>query len=96
ECKSHGQLDIAALSKLFRKTFIIYKEPWKLPVAINEGCFNKVDKIYICSMSKAIVYEILYKDVFGMESPVETSNEMINTRPNRLKADVTVSTSPIK
>jgi len=66
-----------------------------ISVAYFLALFCSIIALLFCLIS-AIVYEILYKDVFGMESPVETSNEMINTRPNRLKADVTVSTSPIK
>ncbi len=31
----------------------------------------------------AVVYELLYQEVFGMKDPVEKGRDMITTKPNR-------------
>ncbi|XP_033370015.1 putative bifunctional UDP-N-acetylglucosamine transferase and deubiquitinase ALG13 isoform X1 [Parus major] len=82
--ESAGQLEISALSMMYKRDFIVYRYPGKPPTHATDSGFE--DKILLCCSSnghydsvytkqfqenaavcQAVLYEILYKDVFGME-----------------------------
>ncbi|XP_039622481.1 putative bifunctional UDP-N-acetylglucosamine transferase and deubiquitinase ALG13 isoform X1 [Polypterus senegalus] len=79
-----GQVEIKALSLLYKRCFVIYRHPGKPPTEISEKDFK--EKILLCcsnnghydcvypkqypidaAVCQALLYEILYKDVFGIE-----------------------------
>ncbi|XP_010189246.1 PREDICTED: putative bifunctional UDP-N-acetylglucosamine transferase and deubiquitinase ALG13 [Mesitornis unicolor] len=82
--ESAGQLEMSALSVMYKRDFILYRYPGKPPTYATENGFE--DKILLCCSSnghydsvytkrfqenaaicQAVLYEILYKDVFGMD-----------------------------
>ncbi|XP_027748945.1 putative bifunctional UDP-N-acetylglucosamine transferase and deubiquitinase ALG13 [Empidonax traillii] len=82
--ESAGQLEISALSVMYKRDFILYRYPGKPPTYATDNDFE--DKILLCCSSnghydsvytkqfqenaavcQALLYEILYKDVFGMD-----------------------------
>ncbi|XP_030403465.1 putative bifunctional UDP-N-acetylglucosamine transferase and deubiquitinase ALG13, partial [Gopherus evgoodei] len=79
-----GQLEISALSLMYKRDFILYQEPGQPPTCPTNNGFE--DKILLCCSSdshydsvcteqfhadaavcQAVLYEILYKDVLGVE-----------------------------
>ncbi|KAJ7396146.1 putative bifunctional UDP-N-acetylglucosamine transferase and deubiquitinase ALG13 [Pitangus sulphuratus] len=84
ESESAGQLEISALSVMYKRDFILYRYPGKPPTYATDNDFE--DKILLCcsgnghydsvytkqfqenaAICQALLYEILYKDVFGMD-----------------------------
>ncbi|XP_058670340.1 putative bifunctional UDP-N-acetylglucosamine transferase and deubiquitinase ALG13 [Ammospiza caudacuta] len=82
--ESAGQLEISALSMMYKRDFIVYRYPGKAPARATDNGFE--DKILLCcsgnghydsvytkqfqenaAICQAVLYEILYKDVFGMD-----------------------------
>ncbi|XP_068265469.1 UDP-N-acetylglucosamine transferase subunit ALG13-like [Nyctibius grandis] len=82
--ESAGQLEMSALSMMYKRDFILYQYPGKQPIYGTDSGFE--DKILLCcsgnghydsvyrkqfqenaAMCQAVLYEILYKDVFGMD-----------------------------
>ncbi|XP_009475707.1 PREDICTED: putative bifunctional UDP-N-acetylglucosamine transferase and deubiquitinase ALG13 [Nipponia nippon] len=82
--ESAGQLEMSALSVMYKRDFILYRYPGKPPAYATDNGFE--DKILLCCSSnghydsvyikqfqenaaicQAVLYEILYKDVFGMD-----------------------------
>ncbi|XP_016153812.1 PREDICTED: putative bifunctional UDP-N-acetylglucosamine transferase and deubiquitinase ALG13 [Ficedula albicollis] len=82
--ESAGQLEISALSMMYKRDFIVYRYPGKPPTRATDNGFD--DKILLCcsgnghydsvytkqfqenaAICQAVLYEILYKDVFGMD-----------------------------
>ncbi|XP_053931822.1 putative bifunctional UDP-N-acetylglucosamine transferase and deubiquitinase ALG13 [Cuculus canorus] len=82
--ESAGQLEMSALSMMYKRDFILYRYPGKPPTYATDNGFE--DKILLCCSSnghydsvytkqfqenaaicQAVLYEILYKDVFGMD-----------------------------
>ncbi|KAM7043297.1 UDP-N-acetylglucosamine transferase subunit ALG13-like isoform 5-T5 [Acridotheres tristis] len=98
--ESAGQLEISALSMMYKRDFIVYRYPGKPPTRATDNGFE--DKILLCCsgnghydsvytkqfqenaaicqgvlldlilssfvlVCSAVLYEILYKDVFGMD-----------------------------
>ncbi|KAM6252561.1 UDP-N-acetylglucosamine transferase subunit ALG13-like [Spheniscus humboldti] len=82
--ESAGQLEMNALSVLYKRDFILYRYPGKPPTYATDNGFE--DKILLCcsgnghydsvytkqfqenaAICQAVLYEILYKDVFGMD-----------------------------
>ncbi|XP_054025781.1 putative bifunctional UDP-N-acetylglucosamine transferase and deubiquitinase ALG13 [Dryobates pubescens] len=56
--ESAGQLEMSALSVMYKRDFILYRYPGKPPTyATDSGFENK----------SSVLYEVLYKDVFGMD-----------------------------
>ncbi|XP_008942125.1 PREDICTED: putative bifunctional UDP-N-acetylglucosamine transferase and deubiquitinase ALG13, partial [Merops nubicus] len=82
--ESAGQLEMSALSVMYKQDFILYRYPGKPPTyATDNGFDNKIllccsgnshyDSVYTkkfhenAAICQAVLYEILYKDVFGMD-----------------------------
>ncbi|XP_029819617.1 putative bifunctional UDP-N-acetylglucosamine transferase and deubiquitinase ALG13 [Manacus vitellinus] len=82
--ESAGQLEISALSMMYKRDFILYRYPGKPPTYATDNDFE--DKILLCCSSnghydsvytkqfqenaavcQALLYEVLYKGVFGMD-----------------------------
>nr|XP_030128765.3 putative bifunctional UDP-N-acetylglucosamine transferase and deubiquitinase ALG13 isoform X1 [Taeniopygia guttata] len=82
--ESAGQMEISALSMMYKRDFIVYRYPGKPPTRATDNGFG--DKILLCcsgsghydsvytkqfqenaAICQAVLYEILYKDVFGMD-----------------------------
>ncbi|XP_010080120.1 PREDICTED: putative bifunctional UDP-N-acetylglucosamine transferase and deubiquitinase ALG13, partial [Pterocles gutturalis] len=82
--ESAGQLEMSALSVMYKRDFILYRYPGKPPAYATDNGFE--DKILLCcsgnchydsvytkqfqenaAVCQAVLYEILYKDVFGMD-----------------------------
>ncbi|KFQ05203.1 Putative bifunctional UDP-N-acetylglucosamine transferase and deubiquitinase ALG13, partial [Haliaeetus albicilla] len=82
--ESAGQLEMSALSVMYKRDFILYRYPGKTPTYATDNGFE--DKILLCcsgndhydsvytkqfqenaAICQAVLYEILYKDVFGMD-----------------------------
>ncbi|XP_027487104.1 putative bifunctional UDP-N-acetylglucosamine transferase and deubiquitinase ALG13 [Corapipo altera] len=82
--ESAGQLEISALSMMYKRDFILYRYPGKPPTYATDHDFE--DKILLCCSSnghydsvytkqfqenaavcQALLYEVLYKGVFGMD-----------------------------
>ncbi|XP_010137108.1 PREDICTED: putative bifunctional UDP-N-acetylglucosamine transferase and deubiquitinase ALG13 [Buceros rhinoceros silvestris] len=82
--ESAGQLEMSALSVMYKQDFILYRYPGKPPTYATDNGFE--DKILLCcsgnghydsvytkqfqenaAICQAVLYEILYKDVFGMD-----------------------------
>ncbi|XP_017593126.1 PREDICTED: putative bifunctional UDP-N-acetylglucosamine transferase and deubiquitinase ALG13 isoform X8 [Corvus brachyrhynchos] len=82
--ESAGQLEMSALSMIYKRDFIVYRYPGKPPTCATGNDFE--DKILLCcsgnghydsvytkqfqenaAICQAVLYEILYKDVFGMD-----------------------------
>ncbi|XP_054372349.1 putative bifunctional UDP-N-acetylglucosamine transferase and deubiquitinase ALG13 [Molothrus ater] len=82
--ESAGQLELSALSMMYKRDFIVYRYPGKAPTRATDNGFE--DKILLCcsgnghydsvytkqfqenaAICQAVLYEILYKDVFGMD-----------------------------
>ncbi|KFP81544.1 Putative bifunctional UDP-N-acetylglucosamine transferase and deubiquitinase ALG13, partial [Acanthisitta chloris] len=82
--ESAGQLEMSALSLMYKRDFILYRYPGKPPTYATDNDFE--DKILLCysgnghydsvytkqfqenaAICQAVLYEILYKDVFGMD-----------------------------
>ncbi|XP_065499376.1 UDP-N-acetylglucosamine transferase subunit ALG13-like [Caloenas nicobarica] len=82
--ESAGQLEMSALSVMYKRDFILYRYPGKPPIYATDNGFE--DKILLCcsgnghydsvytkhfqenaAICQAVLYEILYKDVFGMD-----------------------------
>ncbi|XP_074910655.1 UDP-N-acetylglucosamine transferase subunit ALG13 [Buteo buteo] len=82
--ESAGQLEMSALSVMYKRDFILYRYPGKPPTYATDNGFE--DKILLCcsgndhydsvytkqfqenaAICQAVLYEILYKDVFGMD-----------------------------
>ncbi|XP_049684095.1 putative bifunctional UDP-N-acetylglucosamine transferase and deubiquitinase ALG13 [Accipiter gentilis] len=82
--ESAGQLEMSALSVIYKRDFILYRYPGKPPTYATDNGFE--DKILLCcsgndhydsvytkqfqenaAICQAVLYEILYKDVFGMD-----------------------------
>ncbi|XP_075576715.1 UDP-N-acetylglucosamine transferase subunit ALG13-like [Pelecanus crispus] len=82
--ESAGQLEMSALSVMYKRDFILYRYPGKPPTYATDNAFG--GKILLCCSSnghydsvytkqfqenaaicQAVLYEILYKDVFGMD-----------------------------
>ncbi|XP_010117690.1 PREDICTED: LOW QUALITY PROTEIN: putative bifunctional UDP-N-acetylglucosamine transferase and deubiquitinase ALG13 [Chlamydotis macqueenii] len=82
--ESAGQLEMSALSVMYKRDFILYRYPGKPPTYATDNGFE--DKILLCcsgnghydsvytkqfqenaAVCQAVLYEILYKDVFGMD-----------------------------
>ncbi|KAM4818583.1 LOW QUALITY PROTEIN: UDP-N-acetylglucosamine transferase subunit ALG13 [Thomomys bottae] len=104
--ESAGQLEIRALSLIYNRDFILYRNPGKPPSYITDNGYE--DKIILCYTSnghydsvyskqfqssaaicQAVLYEILYKDVFIVdEDMLETAISMFRSgsRKNRHNA----------
>ncbi|XP_074962772.1 UDP-N-acetylglucosamine transferase subunit ALG13 [Phalacrocorax aristotelis] len=82
--ESAAQLEMSALSVMYKRDFILYRYPGKPPTyATDNGCEGKIllccsgnghyDSVYTkqfqenAAICQAVLYEILYKDVFGMD-----------------------------
>ncbi|XP_075619559.1 UDP-N-acetylglucosamine transferase subunit ALG13-like [Balearica regulorum gibbericeps] len=82
--ESAGQLEMSALSVMYKRDFILYRYPGKPPTyATDNGCEGKIllccsgnghyDSVYTkqfqenAAICQAVLYKILYKDVFGMD-----------------------------
>ncbi|KAM9373762.1 UDP-N-acetylglucosamine transferase subunit ALG13-like [Phaethornis superciliosus] len=82
--ESAGQLEMSALSVMYKQDFILYRYPGKPPTYATDNGFE--GKILLCCSSnghydsvytkqfqenaaicQAVLYEILYKNVFGMD-----------------------------
>ncbi|KAM6413469.1 UDP-N-acetylglucosamine transferase subunit ALG13-like [Rhynochetos jubatus] len=82
--ESAGQLEMSALSEVYKRDFILYRYPGKPASCATDNGF--ADKILLCcsgnghydsvytkqfqenaAICQAVLYEILYKDVFGMD-----------------------------
>ncbi|XP_017669812.1 PREDICTED: putative bifunctional UDP-N-acetylglucosamine transferase and deubiquitinase ALG13 [Lepidothrix coronata] len=82
--ESAGQLEISALSMMYKRDFILYRYPGKPPTYATDNDFE--DKILLCcsgnghydsvytkqfqenaAVCQALLYEVLYKGVFGMD-----------------------------
>ncbi|XP_054070731.1 putative bifunctional UDP-N-acetylglucosamine transferase and deubiquitinase ALG13 [Rissa tridactyla] len=82
--ESAGQLEMSALSVMYKRDFILYRYPGKPPTYATDNGFE--EKILLCcsgnghydsvytkqfqenaAICQAVLYEILYKDVFGMD-----------------------------
>ncbi|XP_010156437.1 PREDICTED: putative bifunctional UDP-N-acetylglucosamine transferase and deubiquitinase ALG13, partial [Eurypyga helias] len=82
--ESAGQLEMSALSEVYKRDFILYRYPGKPAAYATDNGF--ADKILLCcsgnghydsvytkqfqenaAICQAVLYEILYKDVFGMD-----------------------------
>ncbi|XP_071614332.1 UDP-N-acetylglucosamine transferase subunit ALG13 [Heliangelus exortis] len=82
--ESAGQLEMSALSVMYKRDFILYRYPGKPPTYATDNGFQ--GKILLCCSSnghydsvytkqfqenaaicQAVLYEILYKNVFGMD-----------------------------
>ncbi|XP_058860901.1 putative bifunctional UDP-N-acetylglucosamine transferase and deubiquitinase ALG13 isoform X2 [Acipenser ruthenus] len=79
-----GQVEIKALSLMYKRRFIIYRHPGKPPTKVADEDYK--EKVVLCcsnnghydnvypkhypaaaAVCQAILYEVLYKDVFGIE-----------------------------
>ncbi|XP_051486576.1 putative bifunctional UDP-N-acetylglucosamine transferase and deubiquitinase ALG13 [Apus apus] len=82
--ESAGQLEMSALSVIYKQDFILYRYPGKPPTYATDNGFE--DKILLCcsgnghydsvytkqfqenaAICQAVLYEILYKNVFDMD-----------------------------
>ncbi|XP_075018805.1 UDP-N-acetylglucosamine transferase subunit ALG13 [Calonectris borealis] len=82
--ESAGQLEMSALSVMYKRDFILYRYPGKPPTYATDNGFE--DKILLCcsgnghydsvytkqfqenaAICQAVLYEVLYKNVFGMD-----------------------------
>ncbi|XP_009995541.1 PREDICTED: putative bifunctional UDP-N-acetylglucosamine transferase and deubiquitinase ALG13 [Chaetura pelagica] len=82
--ESAGQLEMSALSVMYKQDFILYRYPGKPPTYATDNGFE--DKILLCcsgnghydsvytkqfqenaAICQAVLYEILYKNVFDMD-----------------------------
>nr|XP_021155961.1 LOW QUALITY PROTEIN: putative bifunctional UDP-N-acetylglucosamine transferase and deubiquitinase ALG13 [Columba livia] len=82
--ESAGQVEMSALSVMYKRDFLLYRYPGKPPIYATDNGFE--DKILLCcsgnghydsvytkqfqenaAICQAVLYEILYKDVFGMD-----------------------------
>ncbi|KAK6463865.1 putative bifunctional UDP-N-acetylglucosamine transferase and deubiquitinase ALG13 [Huso huso] len=78
-----GQVEIKALSLMYKRRFIIYRHPGKPPTEVADEDYK--EKVVLCcsnygyydnvypkhypaaaAVCQAILYEVLYKDVFGI------------------------------
>ncbi|MGH0143542.1 UNVERIFIED_CONTAM: hypothetical protein FKN15_035218 [Acipenser sinensis] len=79
-----GQVEIKALSLMYKRRFIIYRHPGKPPTEVADEDYK--EKVVLCcsnnghydnvypkhypadaAVCQAVLYEVLYKDVFGIE-----------------------------
>ncbi|KAM4886352.1 LOW QUALITY PROTEIN: UDP-N-acetylglucosamine transferase subunit ALG13-like [Sylvia borin] len=99
--ESAGQLEISALSMMYKRDFIVYRYPGKPPTHATDNGFE--DKILLCcsgnghydsvytkqfqenaAICQAVLYEILYKDVFGMdEEELRSAVEVFRSRSKK-------------
>ncbi|XP_066058534.1 UDP-N-acetylglucosamine transferase subunit ALG13-like isoform X3 [Chamaea fasciata] len=99
--ESAGQLEISALSMMYKRDFIVYRYPGKPPTHATDNGFQ--DKILLCcsgnghydsvytkqfqenaAICQAVLYEILYKDVFGMdEEELRSAVEVFRSRSKK-------------
>ncbi|XP_066190033.1 UDP-N-acetylglucosamine transferase subunit ALG13-like [Sylvia atricapilla] len=99
--ESAGQLEISALSVMYKRDFIVYRYPGKPPTHATDNGFE--DKILLCcsgnghydsvytkqfqenaAICQAVLYEILYKDVFGMdEEELRSAVEVFRSRSKK-------------
>ncbi|TFJ97119.1 serine hydrolase-like protein 2 [Platysternon megacephalum] len=106
--ESAGQVEISALSLIYNRDFILYRDPGQPPTyATNNGFEDKIllccssnchyDSVYTkqfqadAAVCQAVLYEILYKDVFDMdEEELRTAVEMFRSgaKKNRNSASV--------
>ncbi|KAM8881597.1 OTU domain-containing protein 4 [Synchiropus picturatus] len=82
-----GEVEINALSLMYKRDFFIFQEPGKLAVNITENNFE--DKVHLCFLNgnhydsvypitqmrsaavcQSILYELLYENVFAVDSGV--------------------------
>ncbi|KAH1175450.1 hypothetical protein KIL84_008324, partial [Mauremys mutica] len=95
-----GQLEISALSLMYNRDFILYQNPGRPPAcATNNGFEDKIllcsgdshyDSVYTkqfqadAAVCQAVLYEILYKDVFGVEKEeLRTAVDMFRSGAKR-------------
>ncbi|XP_058845029.1 putative bifunctional UDP-N-acetylglucosamine transferase and deubiquitinase ALG13 isoform X2 [Acipenser ruthenus] len=79
-----GQVEIKALSLMYKRRFIVYRHPGKPPTEVADEDYK--EKVVLCcsnnghydnvypkhypadaAVCQAVLYEVLYKDVFGIE-----------------------------
>ncbi|XP_036768512.1 putative bifunctional UDP-N-acetylglucosamine transferase and deubiquitinase ALG13 isoform X1 [Manis pentadactyla] len=107
--ESAGQLEIRALSLIYKRDFIVYRYPRKPPIYVTDNGYE--DKILLCYSSnghydlvhskefqssaavcQAVLYEILYKDVFGVdEEELKTAVQLFRSSSKKNRNNVTGS-----
>ncbi|XP_074691052.1 UDP-N-acetylglucosamine transferase subunit ALG13 [Strix aluco] len=106
--ESAGQLEMSALSVMYKRDFILYRYPGKPSTYATDNGFK--DKILLCcsgnshydsvytkqfqenaAICQAVLYEILYKDVFGMdEEELRTAVEMFRSGSRKNRNSVSI------
>ncbi|KAM9227534.1 UDP-N-acetylglucosamine transferase subunit ALG13-like [Leptosomus discolor] len=106
--ESAGQLEMSALSVMYKRDFILYRYPGKPATYATDNGFE--DKILLCcsgnghydsvytkqfqenaSVCQAVLYEILYKDVFGMdEEELRSAVEVFRSGSKKNRNSVSV------
>ncbi|XP_026704573.1 putative bifunctional UDP-N-acetylglucosamine transferase and deubiquitinase ALG13 [Athene cunicularia] len=106
--ESAGQLEMSALSVMYKRDFILYRYPGKPSTYATDNGFE--DKILLCcsgnshydsvytkqfqedaAICQAVLYEILYKDVFGMdEEELRTAVEMFRSGSRKNRNSVSI------
>ncbi|XP_061217991.1 putative bifunctional UDP-N-acetylglucosamine transferase and deubiquitinase ALG13 [Neopsephotus bourkii] len=107
--ESAGQLEMSALSMVYKRDFILYRYPGKPPIyATNNGFDDKVllccsgnghyDSVYTkqfqetAAVCQAVLYELLYKDVFGMdEEELKSAVEMFRSGSKKNRNNVSAA-----
>ncbi|XP_065545963.1 putative bifunctional UDP-N-acetylglucosamine transferase and deubiquitinase ALG13 [Lathamus discolor] len=107
--ESAGQLEMSALSVVYKRDFILYRYPGKPPIYATSNGFD--DKVLLCcsgnghydsvytkqfqenaAICQAVLYEILYKDVFGMdEEELRSAVEMFRNGSKKNRNNVSVA-----
>ncbi|XP_021482819.1 putative bifunctional UDP-N-acetylglucosamine transferase and deubiquitinase ALG13 [Meriones unguiculatus] len=102
-----GQLELKALSQIYKRDFILYQSPGKPPTQVTDNGFE--EKILLCSSNndhydsvyskefqstagvcQAILYEMLYKDVFDVEEELlKTAVDLFRSGSRRNKNHAT-------
>ncbi|KAM9537957.1 UDP-N-acetylglucosamine transferase subunit ALG13-like isoform 2-T2 [Guaruba guarouba] len=111
--ESAGQLEMSALSVVYKRDFILYRYPGKPPIyATNNGFEDKVllccsgnghyDSVYTkqfqenAAICQAVLYEILYKDVFGMdEEELKSAVEAFRSGSKKNRNNVSVASEDV-
>ncbi|XP_042663479.1 putative bifunctional UDP-N-acetylglucosamine transferase and deubiquitinase ALG13 [Tyto alba] len=106
--ESAGQLEMSALSVMYKRDFILYRYPGKPSTYATDNGFE--DKILLCcsgsghydsvytkqfqenaAVCQAVLYEILYKDVFGMdEEELRTAVEVFRSGSKKNRNSVSL------
>ncbi|XP_072040027.1 uncharacterized protein [Amphiura filiformis] len=99
-----GQVEISALSLMYKRDFVIYQEPEQAPTNVTQNGFE--DKVMLCfshgnhydsvfrkrfqeaaAICQAVIYEILYKDVFKLPREADEAVEVLRSSTKKPRRD---------